>query len=223
MKRGRFIVIDGIDGSGKGMQVALLKRALGKNTVFTHEPGGTPKAEKIRKLLLERTEETPAPLADFLLFWAARADHVEKVVLPALRAGKNVITDRFDSSTFAFQICAEQAPKLKPLFEALRNIVMQKCIPDAYIILDMPADIAKKRRGEDPAGKAVFFDEKPIAYHQRARAGFKKFARGRRLLPSAPPALSYLRDSKVFFVNANRTPEEVHEDIMSIVNEQSVS
>src|SRR3989344_7639591 len=120
MQKGKFIVIDGIDGSGKGTQVKLLKRALGKNTIFTHEPGGTPKAEAIRKLLLERKKEFSTPLADFLLFWAARADHVEKVILPALRAGKNVITDRFDSSTLAFQICAEQAPELKSLFEECR-------------------------------------------------------------------------------------------------------
>lgn len=223
MKRGRFIVIDGIDGSGKGIQVALLKRALGKNTIFTHEPGGTPKAEKIRKLLLERTEESPAPLADFFLFWAARADHVEKVILPALRGGKNVITDRFDSSTFAFQICAEQAPELKPLFDACRNIVLAKCMPDAYVILDMPADIAKKRRGEDPAGKAVFFDEKPLAYHQRVRAGFKKFARRRHESAGGADGSSRRPEAKVFFVNANRTPEEVHEEIMSIVNKQSIS
>ncbi|MDO8562131.1 MAG: dTMP kinase, partial [bacterium] len=122
MARGKFIVIDGIDGSGKGKQVELLKRTLGKNVIFTHEPGGTPKAEKIRKLLLERTEETPAPLADFLLFWAARADHVEKVILPALRAGKTVITDRFDSSTFAFQVYAERFPESESLFEECRKI-----------------------------------------------------------------------------------------------------
>ena len=206
MKRGRFIVIDGIDGSGKGTQVELLKRALGKHTVFTHEPGGTPKAEKIRKILLERKKETPAPLADFLLFWAARADHVERRIRPALRAGKNVITDRFDSSTFAFQICAEQAPELKSLFEECRIAVLSKCIPDAYIILDMPAEKAMKWRRENPVKKAVFFDEKPLAYHKRARLGFKRFAN--------------IVSSKVFFVNANRTPEEVHEEILCIASKQ---
>ncbi len=204
MRKGKFIVIDGIDGSGKGKQVALLKRRLGKNTIFTHEPGGTPKAEKIRKILLERKKETPAPLADFLLFWAARAEHVEKIILPALWAGKNVITDRFDSSTFAFQICAEQAHELKPLFNECRKIVMEKCMPDAYIILDLPADVAQKRRHANPVKKAVFFDEKSLAYHKRARMGFKEFAN--------------IAGLKVYFVNANREPEEVNEEIIHIVH-----
>lgn len=201
--RGRFIVIDGIDGSGKGTQIALLKRVLGKNTIFTHEPGGTRKAEKIRKILLERKKESPAPLADFFLFWAARADHVEKVILPALRAGKNVITDRFDSSTFAFQICAEQAAELEPLFHACRKIVLGKCVPDAYIILDLTAERAIKWRRGNPVKKAVFFDEKPLAYHRKARMGFKKFAK--------------IAGSKIFFVNANRSPEDVNREICRIL------
>ncbi|MDO8481844.1 MAG: dTMP kinase [bacterium] len=203
MHKGKFIVIDGIDGSGKGTQIKLLKRVLGKHTIFTHEPGGTPKAEEIRKILLERKKESPAPLADFFLFWAARRDHVEKVIIPALRAGKNVITDRFDSSTFAFQVCAEQVSELKSLFEVCRKIVLGKCMPDAYIILDMPAETAMKWRSKNPVKKAVFFDKKPLTYHKRARLGFKKFAG--------------LTSSKVFFVNANRSSEEVHEEILSIV------
>ncbi|MDO8561853.1 MAG: dTMP kinase, partial [bacterium] len=148
---------------------------------------------------------------------------VEKVILPALRAGKTVITDRFDSSTFAFQVYAERFPESESLFEECRKIVMHKCMPDAYIILDLPADVAQKRRSANPVKKEVFFDEKPLAYHKRARLGFKKFARGRRLLPSAPSALSCLRHAKVFFVDANRRPEEVHEDIMNIVHKQLVS
>ena len=209
MQKGKFIVIDGIDGSGKGTQVKLLKRALGKNTIFTHEPGGTPKAEAIRKLLLERKKEFSTPLADFLLFWAARADHVEKVILPALRAGKNVITDRFDSSTFAFQICAEQAPELKSLFDVCRKTVLAKCMPDAYIILDMPAETAMKWRRENPVKKAVFFDEKPLAYHTRARQGFRQFAK--------------TAAAQVFFVDANRIQEEVHEEITHILKTEILS
>ncbi len=204
MQKGRFVAIDGIDGSGKGTQIALLKRALGKKALFTHEPGGTPKAEKIRKILLERKKERPSPIADFFLFWSARADHIEKVISPALRAGKNVITDRFDSSTFAFQICAEKFPELKSLFEECRKIVLSKCMPDAYIILDMPAPVARKWRSSNPVKRAVFFDKKSLAYYKRARSGFKRFAG--------------IADSKVFFVNANRPQERVRKEIWRIVS-----
>ena len=104
MSKGKFIVIDGIGGCGKTTHAKLLRARMEKDTVLTHEPGGTPIAEKIRKLLLHGLIPTADVATEFFLFWTARAEHMREKIIPALRAGRNVISDRFDSSTFAFQI-----------------------------------------------------------------------------------------------------------------------
>ena len=108
---GQLIVIDGVDGSGKGTQIELIKGSFAEgDAVFTREPGGTPKAEEIRKTLLDKTRTGRTVEGDFELLWEARADHIEKVIQPALVRDQLVICDRFDSSTFAYQIsCAAQA------------------------------------------------------------------------------------------------------------------
>src|SRR5262245_37073469 len=103
MKKGLFIVIDGLGGSGKSTQMELLKRRLPK-ALFTKEPGGAPRAEKIRSILKEGDGTAPDPMTDFFLFWAARAEHMARLIKPALSKGRTVFSDRFDSSTFAMQI-----------------------------------------------------------------------------------------------------------------------
>lgn len=199
--RGRFIVIDGIDGSGKGTEVRLLKKELKRvPTLFTHEPGGTAKADEIRKVLLQ-SGRSSTPLADFFLFWAARASLVGQAILPALLAGRNVISDRFDSSTFAYQIIAEKHPELAKFFNVCRKAVLGKSVPDAYIFLDLPVSVALARRRKDTK-KRDAFDNKPASYHERVREGFKKFK----------PA-----GSRVFFVDAGRSPAEVHQEVLGIV------
>jgi dTMP kinase len=202
MRKGKFIVIDGVDGSGKGTQIALLKRKFGKRVLFTHEPGGTKLAEEIRTVLLARKRAGTTPLTDFFLFWAARASHVENTIKPALARGRSIICDRFDSSTFAFQVEGEQQPELKKIFYECRSAIVGNSAPDCYIILDIPARAAMKRRRSDSHNPATPFDMKSSAYHERVRRGFKKFK----------PA-----GSKVFFVDANHSPEAVHKEIWRIV------
>ena len=201
-----FIMIDGIDGSGKSTEILLLKEELAKigaDTLFTDEPGGTPKAEEIRKMLLGKTGITSTPRTDFFLFWAARASHAEQVIIPALRAGKNVISDRFDSSTFAFQVCAEKHPELETLFYECRKAILSECIPDGYIFLDLPVSEAISRRKGDATKAMDSFDRKDSGYHERVREGFRKFKPGGK--------------SKVFLVDASRRPEEVHKEVWGIV------
>lgn len=195
-------MIDGIGGCGKSTHAKLLHARMEKGTVLTHEPGGAPLAEKIRKLLLHNLIPTADVTTEFLLFWTARAEHMREKIVPALRAGKNVISDRFDSSTFAFQISGEQHPELTRLFWEARKAVLGKYEPDTYIILDIPVVAAEKRRaGRKPTKDR--FDEKNRAYQERVQAGFKKFAR--EIGPRA------------HIVNANRTQGEVDADIWDIV------
>ena len=206
MKLGKLIVIDGVDGSGKSTEILFLKKELakaGSSAIFTDEPGGTPKAEEIRKVLLGKTGAASTPRTDFFLFWAARASHIEQLILPALRAGRNVISDRFDSSTFAFQVCAEKHPELEVLFYECRKTILSECIPNAYIFLDLPVDEAIARRKNDRSKLADSFDRKGREYHERVREGFRKFKPGEK--------------SEVFLVDANRRPEQVHKEVWSIV------
>lgn len=200
MKRGKFIVIDGIDGSGKSTQVNMLKKALGTRSMFTHDPGGTPTGEAIRKILLGKARLSPVAL--LLLFLASRAALVEGVIAPALARGKNVISDRFDSSTFAYQAHASGHAEFRPLLKAFAQNVLKEARPDAYIILDSDPVLARKRLFADRKKKLNAYDKKPLSFHRAVRAGFKKFR------PSG---------GKVFIVNGDRTPGEVYKDVSAIV------
>lgn len=206
-KRGKFIVIDGMDGSGKGTQIKMLQEKLaGKPVIFSREPGGSPLGEEIRTILL-RTEGNPRhPLADLFLFFASRASHVEETVTPAREQGTHDISDRYASSTYAFQIFGEEHQEFIPLFDSImNNLDKAKYWPDLYVFLDLPAEVAYARRSHDASQEKSGFDIKPLEYHLRTREGFKAF--GQKYGPTK-------------FVDANRTPEEIHQEIWQIVSQE---
>lgn len=201
MKRGKFIVIDGMDGSGKTTELKLLeKEARLRGALFTYEPGGTPRSEQIRKVLLTHKAGKRNAVTDFFLFWAARAAHMEEAIAPALAKGKTVISDRFDSSTYAFQVAAEQRKDLEPVFWACREAIVGKNTPDAYIILDISPEAGLRRR-KVGAKAMTTFDKQSLAYHARVRAGFKKFK----------------PDSKVYFIDGSGSPEMTHAKVWYLV------
>ena len=142
----KYVVFDGMDGSGKGTQMNLLKEKFGDSVVFTREPGGTPFAEEIRKILLGNplTEKSTA-LNNLLLFFAAREELQQNLVAPSLKAEKSVFSDRGDSSTFAFQLYGEKHLDLLTAFRFMGNLVFRNHLPDLYIIFDLPAEIARER------------------------------------------------------------------------------
>jgi dTMP kinase len=192
-----------MDGSGKGTQIKLLREKLkGKRVLFTREPGGSPKAEEIRQMILQKDEPKSNAVCDFFLFWAARGSHVEDVVAPARKAGKHVVCDRYDSSTFAFQIYGEQQLWLKSLFKIVREGLPKEYKPNLYIMFDLPPKVAFERRRKDAEQEKSKFDIKPLAYHKRVRDGFKVFAK---------------EFGSTEFVDANRTPEEIHEEVWGII------
>ncbi len=200
MKRGVFIVIDGIDGSGKSSQVRLLGKRLGRRAVCTFDPGGTPTGQKIREIVLH--DMHLSPVATFLLFLASRAALVEEVIAPALKRGKVVLSDRFDSSTFAYQVYAGLHAQFVPLLRAFAMNVLRESMPDAYIILDSDPKKARMRLVNDPKKKLTIYDTRAIAYHRRVRDGFKLFKP---------------RGAKVHIVDADRSIDEVHKDVWAIV------
>jgi dTMP kinase len=174
---GRFITLEGGEGVGKSTQAALLAdalRARGIEVVVTREPGGTPGAEAIRELLLTGSEDRWSARAEALLFAAARADHVEKVIRPALDRGDWVICDRFIDSTRAYQGGAGGVSDADIL--ALHNVGSEGLMPDRTLLLTMPVFEASLRAYERDGRKADRFAAKEGKYFDVVDAKFSQLA-----------------------------------------------
>lgn len=207
----KYVVFDGMDGSGKGTQIELLKKKFGDSVVFTREPGGTPFAEEIRKLVRDNPlAGKSTALNNFLLFWAAREELQHNLVAPALQSGKHVFSDRGDSSTFAYQLHGEVNERLLSLFMIMRNLVFagsdERRPPDMYIIFDLPAEVARERALQDAHRLKNRFDVRDIGYYERVRNGLKKFA----------------EYGRVEFVDALRTQEEAHRSVLKILTTENI-
>lgn len=172
--RGKFIVFDGGDGAGKSSVLKYVCEQLGERVVQTREPGGTPFAEDIRSLILSERGGQAKTGTLFLLFWAGRHEHVTHLVQPILEQGRHVLCDRFDSSTWAYQIRGEGHLHLKILFRQLRTFA-----PDHYIIFDGdPRVLLPRAKRRAAAGeRSTHFDDRELAYHDRVRRGFLEFVR----------------------------------------------
>ncbi|MBI1384972.1 MAG: dTMP kinase [Rhizobiales bacterium] len=176
--RGRFISLEGGEGAGKSTQQGLLTKrleALGHAVTSTREPGGTPFADVARGLLLGADAPERVALADALVFSAARADHVARVIEPALAAGRWVICDRFIDSTRAYQ---GAAGGLAPgVIADLERISTGGLLPDLTIILDLAPEVGlgrARRRGEGEHPDR--YEARDLAYHARLREAFRTIA-----------------------------------------------
>ena len=176
MKKGLFIVVDSGEGAGKTLQLNKAKEFFGDSLVLTREPGGSLYAEEIRNLILKSPNAGQADAKTlFALFWAARADHLKNTILPALKAGKTVITDRFDSSTFAYQIIAQGATELKDFFWQIRDFYLGDLKPDLYVYFDIDPVIGLARKNKQGGEELNHFEAREINFHNALRAGFKEF------------------------------------------------
>jgi dTMP kinase len=173
--RGRFITFEGGEGVGKSTQVARLADRLRDRgeVVVTREPGGSPGAEAIRGLLVSGPVERWSPISEALLMYAARRDHIERVIAPALERGAWVICDRFYDSSRAYQGAAGGAPSR--LLSALEDEVVGELIPDLTLILDLPVEIGLARASSRGQGEGRF-EAKGAAFHERLRAAFLEIA-----------------------------------------------
>lgn len=171
----RFISLEGIDGSGKSTQARLLAealRAVGHDPVLTREPGGSPGAEEIRRLLVEGDPDRWSAETEILLFTAARRDHLEKTILPALDAGRTVITDRFADSTRVYQ--GATRGDLRGHVDRLHAEMIGR-EPDLTFIIDMDP-VAALKRGLDRKSGEDRFEDFGAAFQTRLRAGFLALA-----------------------------------------------
>ncbi|MFC0283383.1 dTMP kinase [Camelimonas abortus] len=176
---GRFITFEGGEGVGKSTQIRLLGERLrraGLAVRLTREPGGSPRAERIRDFLMAGRARALGPLAEAMLFSAARIDHVDTVIRPALRAGEWVLCDRFADSTRAYQgVNGGLDPQL---LARLEEVTLDGLKPDLTVILDLPPLLglqrAAARRGD---GAPDRFESEDLAFHMRLRDAFLAIAR----------------------------------------------
>jgi dTMP kinase len=200
MAQGRFITLEGGEGSGKSTQARMLAdalEALGVSVLRTREPGGAPGAELLRELLLSGRVAWSAP-AETLLHFAARAEHVERTIRPALTVGTWVVCDRFADSTMAYQGYGQGADRA--MIAGLTRMI--GVVPDVTLVLDVSAEIATARlHGRGAAMDR--YEREGGAFHSRVAAGFREIAR-------AEPGRCVL-------IDANRTERVVHAEIMQAV------
>lgn len=184
MANGKFITFEGGEGSGKSTQAQLLAdrlRGRGRDVVLTREPGGSPFAEQVRALILDPGTAPHSALAEALLFYAARSDHLDTAIRPALAAGRWVICDRFSDSTRVYQ---GTAGGLEPtVLERLEGMIVAPTAPDLTLILDLPADLGLARAASRRQSGALSpiqpdaYEKRDLAYHERLRAGYAAIAR----------------------------------------------
>ncbi|THV25197.1 dTMP kinase [Peteryoungia ipomoeae] len=180
--RGMFVTFEGGEGAGKSTQIRLLADALrtrGHDVIITREPGGSPGAEALRHVLLSGAAEDFGVRMEAMLFAAARADHLDCVIRPALMAGQIVLCDRFVDSSRVYQ---GVTGNLEPaLMAALERVSIGPSMPDLTLILDLPADVglarARRRAGGAPETEAPDrFEKENIDIHEKRRQGFLDIA-----------------------------------------------
>ncbi|MDE1158658.1 MAG: dTMP kinase [Neorhizobium sp.] len=202
---GLFVTFEGGEGAGKSTQIRRLAdrlRRAGHDVLLTREPGGSPGAEAVRHVLLSGAAEAYGTRMEAILFAAARNDHVEEVIRPALKTGAIVLCDRFIDSSRVYQ---GATGNLDPdLIEALQRVAIDGVLPDCTIILDLPAETGlerARRRGGDAAPDR--FEREEVETHEKRRDAYLGIAQN--------------EPSRCRVVDADRSEEEIAEEIAAIV------
>ena len=193
MSLGKFVTFEGIDGSGKSTQARLLAERL-ENVVLTREPGGSPGAEEIRQLLLTGDPDRWTAETEILLFTAARRDHLEKTILPALEAGKTVISDRFADSTRVYQ--GATRGDLRNTVDQLHALMIGR-EPDLTFVIDMDPETALARGLARKSGEDRFEDF-GLGFQGTLRHGFLALAKS---------------EERCVLIDGNRAPDEIAAEI----------
>ena len=198
MTAARFITFEGIDGSGKSTQArrfAAHLEGLGQDVVLTREPGGSAGAEEIRALLLTGNPDRWSAETEILLFTAARRDHLEKTIQPALAEGKTVISDRFADSTRVYQ--GATRGDLRGMVDSLHSLMIGR-EPDLTFIIDMDPETALKRGLARQSGEDRFEDF-GLAFQETLRHGFL--------------ALAHAHPDRCVLIDGNRTEDQIASEI----------
>jgi dTMP kinase len=202
----KFITFEGGEGGGKSTQSKLLVQAFEKSglpIIHTREPGGTTGAEDIRQLLVTGEVAKWDATTETLLHLAARKDHINKLILPALQSGKYVISDRFSDSTMSYQGYGHGLGRA--IIEQLQNLAIGNFKPDLTIILDIPIDTGITR-ANSRGDKENRYEKMGKDFHARVREGFLEIAK--------------LEPERCVLINAGDTIENIHRQIVECVNER---
>ena len=195
-----FVSLEGIDGSGKSTQAKLLAEALGPETLLIREPGGTDAAERIRELLADPELGAIDPFAELLLFSAARADLVARVIRPATEAGRHIVADRFADSSIAYQGGARGLGTSHVL--SLTDTVIDGLWPDLTVLLRVDPEVGLSRAdGEDR------FEAEGIDLQRAVAAAYEEIAA--------------IASDRVVAVDASGSVEEVHQRVLDVVGRRS--
>ncbi|MGD9953015.1 MAG: dTMP kinase [Burkholderiales bacterium] len=192
MTRGRFVTLEGMDGAGKSTHLAWIAerlRAPGRNLLVTREPGGTPLAERLRELVLS---EPMDPIAETMLLFAARADHVRREIEPALASGGWVLCDRFTDATFAYQGGGKGVPA--GLIAHLAQVSHDGLLPDLTLVFDCPYDVSRERLAKS--------DRVPDRFERESRDFFERVRQAYLGLARADPV-------RIRVIDASGTAEQV--------------
>lgn len=204
----KFIVIEGGEGSGKSTLIAALKEKICDKAIFAREPGGSPYAETIRNIALKNPLAKDAPIETTLcLMFAARFDNIKNLISPALQSNKPVIVDRFDASSFAYNIYPGSNKKLDSLFWEMRSCL--PVLPDLYVFLDIDPliglkRVANRRLQSNEIGQYDHFDDREIEFHSKVREGYLKFFASKNI--------------KHIVIDASRPLNEVKKDFFDMID-----
>jgi len=215
-RRGKFITFEGLDGTGKSTQMRRLANALesaGHKVIQTREPGGTPTAEKIRKVLLDSGTAGLAPLAEMALMFGSRAQHIAEVIEPALSAGTIVLCDRFTDSTEAYQGSGRRLGS-DPVRQ-LHRILCGNLQPDLTLLLDSNPhqSVNRARRRNRQASKNATRTHDENRFEQETRAFFARVRDGYQAIAKREPG-------RVAVIDARGTPRQTHQRIMEVVEKR---
>ncbi|MGB1077238.1 MAG: dTMP kinase [Bdellovibrionales bacterium] len=210
MKKGLFITLEGGEGAGKTTQIKSIEKFLKEKsieTITTREPGGTPEAEKIRNLLVDRDGGNWSPEAETLLFFTARHMHLKDIIHPALEQGKTVICDRFTDSTRAYQCYGHGLNR--EFIEQVNRISINGFSPDLTFILDIPVKeglLRSKAQNDNDQSTEDRFENMDLSFHEKLRAGFLDIAKKNR--------------DRCHVIDALQTKETITEQILSVIEKK---
>ena len=201
-KKGLFITFEGIEGCGKSTQAKLLAESLrtrGYGVLFTREPGGPRISEEIRALLLNKEFTEMNRLTEVFLYMASRAQHTLEWIIPALKEGKIIISDRYYDSTYAYQGAAREIPEKE--IETINTIATIGLKPDVTYIVDVPVEIGLDRLHNGTKAEDIDrLESEDIDFHKRVRTGYLELAKK--------------EPERVVVIDGTKSVEEIHQDIM---------
>ncbi len=203
--KGRFITFEGGEGAGKSTQLEILHQHLiaqGFNVIRTREPGGVESSEKLRKLLLSQTNDDWDPISELLLHFAARREHLEKLIKPALNQGSWVLCDRFIDSTIAYQGYGNGIDI--SFIRDLHISIQQNIYPDLTLIFDLPPEVGLSR--VEQRGTRDRYELMDLAFHAKLRNGFR--------------TIGELEPDRCVIINAEKNIDEIKAEILEVLKKK---